>query len=70
LLFRAVPTFFDDAFVARSHGAPVYESLGATPYFAAFFVVINVHHYFMDHVIWRRENPETRYLQDAPAEPG
>jgi len=21
-----------------------------------------LHHYFMDHVVWRRENPETRWL--------
>jgi hypothetical protein len=69
LLFRAAPTFFDDAFVARAHGAPVHEALGATPYFAAFFVVVNVHHYFMDHVIWRRENPETKYLQDVSVAP-
>ena len=38
-------------------------ALGATPYFAAFFAFVNIHHYFMDHVIWRRENPETRHLR-------
>ena len=24
---------------------------------------VNIHHYFMDHVIWRRDNPDTRYLR-------
>jgi hypothetical protein len=23
---------------------------------------VNIHHYFMDWVIWRRDNPQTRYL--------
>ena len=36
--------------------------LGETPYFAAIFVFVNIHHYFMDFVIWRRENPRTRHL--------
>jgi hypothetical protein len=39
--------------------------LGATPYFAAVFTFLNLHHYFMDFVIWRRDNPETRYLRAA-----
>lgn len=26
----------------------------------AFWIFINVHHYFMDNVIWRRDNPETK----------
>jgi hypothetical protein len=69
LLFRAVPTFLDDAFVPRAHGRPLHEAMGNTPYFAAFFVIVNVHHYFMDHVIWRRENADTKYLRDAPATP-
>jgi hypothetical protein len=24
---------------------------------------VNIHHYFMDTVLWRRENPLTRYLR-------
>jgi len=27
---------------------------------------VNVHHFFMDSVIWRRDNPETRYLFAQP----
>jgi hypothetical protein len=40
--------------------------MGATPYFAALYTFVNLHHYFMDHVIWRRDNPLTRYLR-APS---
>jgi hypothetical protein len=25
-----------------------------------FWICINVHHYFLDNVMWRRENPDTR----------
>ena len=37
--------------------------MGPTPFIAAFFVFLNVHHYFMDFVVWRRENPNTRWLR-------
>ena len=37
-------------------------TLGPTPILAAVFVFVNVHHYLMDSVIWRRENPATRWL--------
>ena len=60
-LFRGVPSVLDGTF-APSWGAGA-EALGPTPFFAAFFVVVNIHHYFMDFVIWRRENPETRHLR-------
>jgi hypothetical protein len=62
LLFHVMPTFLDTAFVPKpKRGAP-FDPLGETPYFAAIYVFLNVHHYFMDHVIWRREHPPTRYL--------
>lgn len=64
-LFRGMPTFLDAAFVPRVHGVATHEALGETPWFAAFFVIVNIHHYFMDHVVWRRENPETRWLTTA-----
>jgi hypothetical protein len=63
LLFRGVPTFLDDVFVPHSRRPTGQGPLGATPFFAAFFVVVNIHHYLMDYVIWRRENPESRYLR-------
>ena len=65
LLFHAGPELLDGVRLSahrRSH--ETLGELGATPYFAAFFVFVNVHHYFMDNVIWRRENPDTHYLRD------
>lgn len=49
---------------AHRHTHERLGALGATPYFAAFFAFVNIHHYFMDNVIWRRENPETRHLTE------
>ncbi len=60
MLFHIVPTGLDDALVPRRSAQ---TDMGATPYFAALFTFVNLHHYFMDNVIWRRENPETRYLR-------
>lgn len=62
LLFHGAPDVLDSAFFTpRSRHADLGD-LGVTPCFAAFYACVNIHHYFMDHVIWRRENPETRYL--------
>ena len=61
LLFHGAPTALDDMLLSRRErfsGA----ALGPTPYFAAIYAFVNVHHFFMDNVIWRRDNPETRYL--------
>jgi hypothetical protein len=63
LLFRGAPTFLDDVLGPHPRRWAALGPLGATPYFAAFFVVVNIHHYLMDYVIWRRDNPETRYLR-------
>jgi hypothetical protein len=60
LFFHGAPAALDDLFRSR-RGART--DMGATPYFAALFTFVNIHHYFMDNVIWRRENPETRYLR-------
>ncbi|MDP9000853.1 MAG: hypothetical protein M3O46_12160 [Myxococcota bacterium] len=60
-LFRGAPSALDDMLVPRRvrlSGA----ALGATPYFAAIYAFVNGHHFFMDYVIWRRDNPETKYL--------
>lgn len=64
ILFHGAPSALDDALVPRRAR---WSSLGPTPYFAALYTFVNIHHYFMDHVIWRRENPLTRYLREAPA---
>jgi hypothetical protein len=60
--FRGVPSLLDASVASTWASESAARSLGATPFFAAFFIVVNLHHYFMDNVIWRRDNPETRYL--------
>lgn len=66
LLFRGAPDFLDGQLVLRDAGdAEAAGGLGPTPYLAALFAFVNIHHYFMDHVIWRRDNPDTRFLRDA-----
>jgi hypothetical protein len=64
LLFHGAPSALDDWFVPRR--ARLNPGLlGATPCFAAIYTFVNIHHFAMDSVIWRRENPETRYLSAA-----
>ncbi len=65
-LLRGAPSFLDAAFVPRTKRGIIPDALGETPFFAAFYVVVNLHHYVMDAVIWRRENPDTKWLRDAP----
>ncbi len=60
ILFHGAPTLLDSALTKR---ADRFTDLGQTPYFAAIYAFVNLHHYFMDAVIWRRENPLTRYLR-------
>lgn len=62
-LFRGAPSLLDGALVLRASAGEEASNLGDTPYLAAIFVFVNIHHYFMDTVIWRRENPETRHLR-------
>jgi hypothetical protein len=61
VLFHLLPSGLDAALV--DHRAARFSDLGPTPYFAALFTFVNLHHYFMDFVIWRRENPDTAYLR-------
>ena len=63
LLFRGAPSFLDDAFASTAARRAVPgQGMGPTPFFAALFVFVNIHHYFMDAVIWRKGSPEARYL--------
>ena len=63
VLLRGGPEFLDAVLVAPSdRRLATTNDFGPTPYFAALFVFVNIHHYFMDAVIWRRDNPETRHL--------
>jgi hypothetical protein len=64
-LFRGAPGFLDGALVSRPVRGAALDPLGRTPFFATFFVVVNIHHYFMDYVIWRRDNSDTRYLRES-----
>lgn len=61
LMLRGAPAFLD----GLRDAASIDDPLGATPFFAAFFVVVNLHHYAMDFVIWRRESPAARHLTAA-----
>lgn len=65
ILFHGAPEFFDTAFTKKTPVGDIPDEMGDTQYFAVIYVFVNLHHYFMDHVIWRRENPETKYMQDA-----
>ncbi len=65
LLLRGGPELLDGIFVAKPSRGAVPDDLGLTPFFAALYVFVNVHHYFMDNVIWRRDNPDTRYMRLA-----
>jgi hypothetical protein len=59
LLFHGLPAWLD---------SPRTRSpLGPTPWFAALYAFVNIHHYFIDSVLWRRDNPRTRYLQATHA---
>lgn len=61
ILFHFAPAALDDMLFPR-HRRGGDGPLGPTPCFAAIFAFVNIHHYFMDWVIWRRDNPQTRYL--------
>jgi hypothetical protein len=65
LLFHGSPDLLDSArLTAHRRAHERLGDLGPTPYFAGFFAFVNIHHYFMDNVLWRRENPDTRYLTE------
>lgn len=67
LILTGLPSLLDSVLVADPEAAKAAAEqggLGPSPFLAAFVVFVNIHHYFMDHVIWRRENPETRFLKD------
>lgn len=63
VLFHGLPSALDDLLTPRSSR---FTDLGPTPWFAAIYAFVNLHHYFMDAVLWRRENPLTRYLRADP----
>ena len=64
LLFRGGPAALDALYVARSGGEDRMGDMGPTPFFAVLYVFVNIHHYAMDFVLWRRESPTARWLRD------
>lgn len=63
LQFHAGPSLLDAAhWLVPARAREALHPLGPTPWFSAVFAIVNIHHYLMDTVIWRRENPATRYL--------
>ncbi len=52
--FVGLPTFFN------AHIAYDRALFGPSLFTFLFYIFINVHHYFLDNVMWRRENPDVR----------
>ncbi|MFK7945807.1 MAG: hypothetical protein AB8B85_23250, partial [Paracoccaceae bacterium] len=52
--FWVVPLTLDAAFDYRE------DLFGKAMFLGMFVVFINIHHYFLDNVMWRRENPEMK----------
>jgi hypothetical protein len=61
VLFHWLPGSLDALLIDARQAR--FTDLGPTPYFAALFAVVNLHHYFMDNAIWRRDEPEMQYLR-------
>lgn len=52
--FWAIPEALSDLFPVQSDG------YGGALFLFIFWVFINIHHFFLDNVIWRKDNPDTR----------
>lgn len=52
--FVVIPVVLDSAIDYRE------EIFGATMFWGMIIVFINIHHYFLDNVMWRRENPDMK----------
>ena len=65
IFFHGAPAALDGFFAPPTRRGHAMDAIGPTPFLAALFVIVNIHHYFMDYVIWRRDNPDTRYLHMA-----
>lgn len=54
LVFSIIPNYLDKEFSAVTLG------LGAQAYLISFILFINIHHYFIDNVIWKKDNDLVR----------
>ena len=54
LSFWTIPQLLDSS-IPYNHAV-----FGETMFLFIFWIFINLHHYFIDNVIWRRENPDTK----------
>lgn len=69
LLFVVLPTIFD--ILVRNRILPGdltydYTTFGVSLYLYFFTIAINIHHYFVDNVIWKSNNPHIRAHLFAP----
>ena len=62
--FAVIPNFIDAVVPYDKH---VY---GPSLFLFLFYIFINVHHYFLDNVMWRRGNPDVQQYIFAPPNPG
>lgn len=65
ILLKGTPSFLDEILVPVSVAGSPLAPLGPSPYLACFVAVVNIHHYAMDAVLWRRDNPDMRHLLGA-----
>lgn len=54
VLMYFLPRFLDSLQLGGS------AEIGPTPFYFSFLIFINIHHYFIDNVIWRGDNPEMK----------
>lgn len=62
LAFEVVPKLLD------AQGLISDPNFTKTPFLAAFLLFINIHHYFIDNVLWRSEHPEMKKYLMAPSD--
>lgn len=61
-LFWKIPIWLDQNISYR------HDLFGANLFLFSFWIFVNVHHYFIDNVIWRRDNADAKkYLFETPA---
>lgn len=61
LFFYGIPTFLDGQFSSQE-GQLSRQIIGPAAFMAIFHLFINIHHYFIDNVIWRKDNDDLKLL--------